>query len=687
MLARLSVKGRMYLIIASILLLFILMAWIAHQSSLKSREIGVEKAGQVMLNLQKDKLKVATHSIAVSLGAILENLEGEQEKYRAIRSTIDDIRFEADKSGYYFAYQDTTNVALPTKKEMQGKDLGGLADKNGVYLVKDLRDMAKEGGGFVHYVWPKPGAGDVPKLSYAEMIPGTDIWIGTGIYIDNIDEMKVRINDDSNLKIGKFITKMIILSGIFFVCIVALCLRIVFGIGKSLTNMISSFEDITTGEGDLTRRIKIDSKDEFAKLGALFNVFIENLQKIILNIYGTSETVDESSNVVKKLNTQLSERLAHISNSFGVVSESCAKTSENMNSVSASMEQATTNVETVAAAAEEMSAAVDEIAKNTASARQTTDQTVALAQTISTEVKTLGNAANEIDQVTASITDISEQTNLLALNATIEAARAGEAGKGFAVVAGEIKSLAQQTAMATLDIRTQIENVQQAANATIERIGEVNQVIENSSSVVNNIASAVEEQSAATREIAENASQTALGIKDVNRNVAESTVQLDKINSEINEQRTSIEEVAFSTVEADINSNEMRIMSQSLADLANRFQTGERKFNIGKIKISHLAWRTTLEAVIRGVKTMKPEEVTSHLACELGTWYFGPGQVFSSYEEFEEMGVWHEKVHGIAKNIVALCAQGESQKAKPLLNDFKEARENLFRLLDSIYLR
>jgi methyl-accepting chemotaxis protein len=275
----------------------------------------------------------------------------------------------------------------------------------------------------------------------------------------------------------------------------------------------------------------------------------------------------------------------------------------------------------------------------------------------------------------------------LALNATIQAARAGEAGKGFAVVAGEIKSLAQQTAMATLDIRTQIENVQQAANATIERIGEVNQVIENSSSVVNSIASAVEEQSAATREIAENASQTAVGIKDVNRNVAESTVQLDKINSEINEQRTSIEEVAFSTVEADINSNEMHSMSQSLANLANRFQTGERKFNIGKIKISHLAWRTTLEAVIRGVKTMKPEEVTSHSACDLGTWYFGPGQVFSSYAEFKEMGVWHEKVHGIAKDIVALCARGESDKAKPLLNDFKEARENLFRLLDSIYLK
>ena len=58
--------------------------------------------------------------------------------------------------------------------------------RNGVQVIRELRDAATGGGGFVNYVWPKPGAGEQPKVSYAEMIPGTRMWIGTGVYLDNI---------------------------------------------------------------------------------------------------------------------------------------------------------------------------------------------------------------------------------------------------------------------------------------------------------------------------------------------------------------------------------------------------------------------------------------------------------------------------------------------------------------------
>lgn len=310
-----------------------------------------------------------------------------------------------------------------------------------------------------------------------------------------------------------------------------------------------------------------------------------------------------------------------------------------------------------------------------------------LARAISEEVEDLGRAANEIDQVTATITEISEQTNLLALNATIEAARAGEAGKGFAVVAAEIKNLARQTTDATLEIRSKIERVQQATHTTIERIGEVATVIDTSSEVVNSIATAVEEQSAATREIAINAMETSAGITEVNRNVSESTAQLNKINEEIRREGKSLEDVAFSTVEADINSLEMTRLADSLETIASQFHTGDRKFNIGDVKIAHLAWRTTLEAVIRGVKTMKPEEVISHTECEFGKWYYGPGKVLASYSEYRDMEAWHEKVHGVARDAVALCANGENEKALPLLDEFKKARVELFHLLDSLYLR
>lgn len=102
MLNRFSVKGRMYLVILSIVFLFALMLWFAVANSHKVRDMGVEKTGAVMLEDQKAKLKVATHSVAVTIGHAIEGITDKQQQIDTIRRLVDDIRFEEDKSGYYF---------------------------------------------------------------------------------------------------------------------------------------------------------------------------------------------------------------------------------------------------------------------------------------------------------------------------------------------------------------------------------------------------------------------------------------------------------------------------------------------------------------------------------------------------------------------------------------------------------
>ena len=131
----------------------------------------------------------------------------------------------------------------------------------------------------------------------------------------------------------------------------------------------------------------------------------------------------------------------------------------------------------------------------------------------------------------------------------------------------------------------------------------------------------------------------------------------------------------------------MSHVANSLNELIGRFNIGEKKFNIGKIKIAHLAWRTNLEAVIRGVKELKPEEVTSHTECEFGKWLSSKGQNFSSYQKFEELGRWHEKIHDIAKQVVTLHSQGRTQEAKSMIKDFNHAKDNLFALMDDLYVQ
>jgi len=483
------------------------------------------------------------------------------------------------------------------------------------------------------------------------------------------------------------ITIFAFLYSVFLILLLGLIIFINRSVIKPINLVAENMKEIAQGEGDLTKRIPVKTRNEIGELVDWFNRFIANLQNMILSFYGAGETILESSSLVNELNTDTNQRLENVSDSFKVVSESCEHTTGNMVSVSAAMAQSAENIDAVATAIEEMSSSVDEIAANTASAKNISDETVSLAKIISAEITELGDAAKKIGQVTETITDISEQTNLLALNATIEAARAGEAGKGFAVVAGEIKNLAQQTAEATLEINSKIESVQNATDKAIERVGTVTQSVGESGDIVNAIATAVEEQSAVIQEISQNVAQAALGIKDVYENIAESTTQLDKINQEIQAERGSIENVSFSMVEADINSSEMSHVANSLNELIGRFNIGEKKFNIGKIKIAHLAWRTNLEAVIRGVKELKPEEVTSHTECEFGKWLSSKGQNFSSYQKFEELGRWHEKIHDIAKQVVTLHSQGRTQEAKSMIKDFNHAKDNLFALMDDLYVQ
>ncbi len=154
------------------------------------RDHGVTETQRVMLEEEKAKLQVATHTIAQALGQLLADVPveaGETARIETVRKAIDTIRFEKDQSGYYFVYQGTTNVALPPNKSVHGKDLAETKDKNGVYFVRELSQRAAAGGGFVEYIFPKPGKGDQPKLAYSEMIPGTRFWIGTGVYIHGGD--------------------------------------------------------------------------------------------------------------------------------------------------------------------------------------------------------------------------------------------------------------------------------------------------------------------------------------------------------------------------------------------------------------------------------------------------------------------------------------------------------------------
>ena len=143
MLNRFSIKQRMVLILGLIVILFGCMGFFANTGVNRVRDVAIDKTSHIMLEDQKAKIKVATHAMALSIGQSIKKIANTEKRVEIIRSAVDNIRFEEDQSGYFFVYENTTNIALPSKKELQGKDLKEVKDANGIYLVKGLRDVSK----------------------------------------------------------------------------------------------------------------------------------------------------------------------------------------------------------------------------------------------------------------------------------------------------------------------------------------------------------------------------------------------------------------------------------------------------------------------------------------------------------------------------------------------------------------
>jgi len=571
---RFGIRNRL-LFLTGIMLLFMgaVVAFFVYQAR-DTKEDMIATVGRIMNEDARDKIMVATKNMATSIGAAIQGVSDNDERIGIIKKLIADIRFEADKSGYFFVYQGTICRVLPTKPESEGKDLGGLKDVGGILFVQELQKQAQAGGGFVEYVFAKPGKGDQPKLSYSIMIPGTDMWIGTGVYIDNIAEAQAAVAADLEAAASRSLTIALSFIGAGFAfLILPLTIFLVRSIITPLKRMIGMLKDIAEGEGDLTARLKDTSGTETQELAEWFNTFVEQVHGIIREVVGNSNQLNQASQGLLGLATQLRRASGDMTSKSTTVAAATEQMSSNMNSVASAMEEFSTNISTVASASEEMTATISEISQNASKAKEITGHAVGKAGEASRRVNELGAAAQEIGKVTEAITAISSQTNLLALNATIEAARAGEAGRGFAVVANEIKELAQQTAKATEEIRDKIQGIQGATGVTVSEIQQVTQVIDEVDAIVGSIAAAVEEQSVTTRDIADNVGQAAQGVQEVNENVS----QADTVTRDI-----AREVAAVNAASGDIASSAEAVQqsSESLSGLARDLNAMVGKFRI-----------------------------------------------------------------------------------------------------------
>jgi methyl-accepting chemotaxis protein len=324
-------------------------------------------------------------------------------------------------------------------------------------------------------------------------------------YRDHVDDL-MKENATSLSDFISHSTKLVVAVTVSMVVVsVVVAFFFIRAIVLPLKQVTVALRDIAEGEGDLTRRLEVTSRDEIGELGKWFNVFVEKVQTTVRTIGQHAQEVANSS-----------EKLTAVSHQMSTNSE---ETASQANMVAAASEQISKNVQTVAAGSEEMGSSIQEIAKNAGEAARVAQEAVQVAAMTNQTIGKLGESSAEIGNVIKVITSIAQQTNLLALNATIEAARAGEAGKGFAVVANEVKELAKQTGEATEDISAKIGAIQRDSQGAVTAIQQISGIINQINEIANTIASAVEEQSATTNEIGRNVTEAARGSAEIAQNV------------------------------------------------------------------------------------------------------------------------------------------------------------------------